>query len=213
MTLNSNLFVMTFPLRGEWVTIATPGHHRFAFDIVAVPPNSNRYFSSPWLRMILRSAPVSVSYSWFQPVYSPVAGIVLKVSDGWLERLTLNLARDLLNAFVFRPSLIKNDIRPFAGNYALIESEGVVVLLAHLRDRSLRISSGEMVQKGQFIAEIGNSGNSIMPHLHIQVMDGFDPLKANIVPFGITGCEVWNRSFWQPMNGELLEKSKHIHSN
>jgi hypothetical protein len=90
--VKSNHLVMAFPLRGEWVTINTPGHHRFAFDLVAVQPNSKRYFSSSWFQMMLGLVPVSVSYSWLQPVYSPLAGTVLRASDGWSDRLTLNVA-------------------------------------------------------------------------------------------------------------------------
>jgi hypothetical protein len=52
--------------------------------------------------------------------------------DGWSDRLTLNVARDMLKTFVFRPKLIDDDIRPFAENYVLIELEDVVVMLAHL---------------------------------------------------------------------------------
>jgi hypothetical protein len=208
----SNNLVIKFPLRGEWVTVNTPGHHRFAFDLVAVQPNSQRYFSSSWFHLAVSLAPVSVSYSWLQPVYSPVSGTVLKASDGWSDRLTLNVARDILKAFVFPPALIDDDIRPFAGNYVLIESEGVVVMLAHLRCGSLKIASGETVQTNQLIGEIGNSGNLIVPHLHIQVMDAVDPLIATILPFGVTGCEVWDSNIWQPMNGEFLKKRKHIRS-
>lgn len=194
------------------MSVNTPGHHRFAFDLVAVQPESQRYFSRSWLHLVLGLAPVSISYSWSQPVDSPVNGTVLEASDGWSDRLTLNVARDALKAFIFRPALIDNDVRPFAGNYVLIESEGVVVMLAHLRCGSLKIASGETVQTNQLIGEIGNSGNSIVPHLHIQVMDAADPLIADILPFGVTGCEVWNSDIWEPMNGEFLQKRKHFRS-
>jgi hypothetical protein len=204
--------VMTFPLRGEWVTINTPGHHRFAFDLVAVEPNSKHYFSSFWSHRILGSASVSTSYSWSQPLYSPVSGTVLTASDGCPDRMTLNIPRDLLKTFVFHPTLIDGDIRPFAGNHILLESSGAFVLLAHLRCSSLKVSPGDTVQTNQLIGEIGNSGNAIAPHLHIQVMDTANPLTATIIPFGMTGCEVWDSNIWKPMNGEPLKKHKHFRS-
>jgi murein DD-endopeptidase MepM/ murein hydrolase activator NlpD len=46
------------------------------------------------------------------------------------------------------------------------------VLLAHLRSGSVNVSSGERVAVGDFLAEMGNSGNSSEPHLHVHAQRG-----------------------------------------
>jgi len=107
--------VIAFPLRGEWTAINSPGHHRYAYDFVAVDAQFQRYFSTSWLSLIVGKAVVADSYSWSQPVYSPFDGVTIAVSDGWPDRRDLSLVRDLLKAFVFRPKIVAGDIRPFAG--------------------------------------------------------------------------------------------------
>jgi murein DD-endopeptidase MepM/ murein hydrolase activator NlpD len=42
---------------------------------------------------------------------------------------------------------------------------------------------GDEVVVGQTLARLGNSGNSIAPHLHFGLLDGPDPRAANSVPF------------------------------
>ncbi|MCB1045800.1 MAG: urea transporter [Calditrichaeota bacterium] len=59
------------------------------------------------------------------------------------------------------------------GNWVMITHEnGMVSLLAHLRAGSLRVLPGQGVQRGQEIAQLGNSGRSPEPHLHLQLNDG-----------------------------------------
>jgi len=58
------------------------------------------------------------------------------------------------------------------GNYALIRCGHFDILLAHLRQGSLRIALGDLVHQGQSIGALGNSGASDMPHLHIHAQRG-----------------------------------------
>ena len=44
--------------------------------------------------------------------------------------------------------------------------------LAHLREGSTRIREGTVIREGQPIGEVGNSGNSTEPHLHIYAYRG-----------------------------------------
>jgi murein DD-endopeptidase MepM/ murein hydrolase activator NlpD len=41
---------------------------------------------------------------------------------------------------------------------------------------------------------VGNSGNSVAPHLHFHVMDGPSPLASNGVPYEIDAFEVVGHS-------------------
>lgn len=53
------------------------------------------------------------------------------------------------------------------GNHIILRCATADVLLAHFRNGSLRIHVGMAVAAGDLIAEVGNSGASDEPHLHI----------------------------------------------
>ncbi len=55
----------------------------------------------------------------------------------------------------------------FTGNYVLLRSSQANILIAHFRKGSLKVGTGDRVEVGQEIAEVGNSGYSDEPHLHI----------------------------------------------
>ena len=44
--------------------------------------------------------------------------------------------------------------------------------MAHLKPDSIRVAVGQIVKRGEKIAECGNSGNTSEPHLHFQVQLG-----------------------------------------
>lgn len=69
------------------------------------------------------------------------------------------------------------------GNYIIIRGAGgICVALAHLQKDSLLVKVGDLLDVGQKIAKIGNSGYSQTPHLHIQVQWSAE-IGATTVPF------------------------------
>ncbi len=88
--------------------------------------------------------------SFGEPVYSPCGGVVVRAQGG---------APDL------RPPAADRD-HP-AGNFIMIDCGTAYVVLAHFRQGSLRVQAGDTVARGQQVAEIGNSGNTGEPHLHV----------------------------------------------
>lgn len=56
-------------------------------------------------------------------------------------------------------------------------------IYAHLQPGSITVAVGDKVVVGQTLARVGNSGNSIAPHLHFGLLDGPDPRTANSLPF------------------------------
>jgi hypothetical protein len=56
-------------------------------------------------------------------------------------------------------------------------------LYAHLQPGSIGVAVGDAVIAGQPLGRLGNSGNSLAPHLHFGLLDGPDPRTANSVPF------------------------------
>ena len=112
--------------------------------------------------------------------------------------LDLRFVGDLLTAVILHRGNVAGDIRRLAGNYVLIESGAWVAMLAHLRRDSLQVATGDAIRCGQPVGEVGNSGNSVPPHLHFQVMRRRDALTAAIVPFPVRRYERWSGHTWQP---------------
>jgi hypothetical protein len=67
-----------------------------------------------------------------------------------------------------------------AGNYVALECAGAVVFLAHFKSGSLRVGPGDQVETGQPLAQVGNTGNTSEPHLHIHaVPPPFEGLRSS----------------------------------
>lgn len=90
-----------------------------------------------------------------ESLYSPCEGIVAAVVDEYDDLIP--------------PS---RDLTHVAGNYILIECRGIEILLAHLKKGSIRVHTGDRVSTATLLAQVGNSGNSTEPHLHMHVEKG-----------------------------------------
>jgi len=95
------------------------------------------------------------------PIYSPCDGIVAAAADGF---------DDL-------PPGSPGDTRHAAGNHVFIDcrEEKVQVLLAHMKQGSSVVKEGNPVKVGDPIGQVGNSGNTSEPHLHIHARQGGTP--------------------------------------
>ncbi|MFO1519740.1 MAG: M23 family metallopeptidase [bacterium] len=83
------------------------------------------------------------------------------------------------------------DLSQADGNYIVLSiSPGHYALYAHLKPGSVRVKTGDHVQAGQIIAQVGNTGNTSEPHLHFHVMDGPSPLASNGLPYVLKSFEV-----------------------
>jgi hypothetical protein len=72
------------------------------------------------------------------------------------------------------------------GNSVVLDlGDGNYALYAHFQPGSVRVKAGDQVIRGQVLGLVGNSGNSVAPHLHFQVMDGPSPLGADGLPYSI----------------------------
>ena len=120
------------------------------------------------------------------------------MGNGWNDHESTNILKTIqlwYNAtYKFHPQIENGrlDIRPNAGNHVMIETqEGYIVFLAHLRNQSIVVSEDSLVKRGELIGNIGNSGNSTMPHLHINVFDQMnDPYSAKVLPFVFSKYEL-----------------------
>lgn len=91
-----------------------------------------------------------------------------------------------------------------AGNYVLIEiSKGKYALLAHLQKGSIVVEPGETVEIGHVLGKLGHSGNSMMPHLHMQFMDNTDFKIAKGLPFMIQEYEIFKAGKWKKVYNSI----------
>jgi hypothetical protein len=71
-----------------------------------------------------------------------------------------------------------------AGNHVIVQIRpDTWALYAHLQPGSIAVAVGDKLVAGQPLGRLGNSGNSLAPHLHFGLLDGPDPGNANSVPF------------------------------
>ncbi|MGV3654654.1 MAG: M23 family metallopeptidase [Noviherbaspirillum sp.] len=83
------------------------------------------------------------------------------------------------------------DLEEADGNSVVLDlGNGKYALYAHLQPDTIQVSAGQMVRRGQVLGLVGNSGNSVAPHLHFHVMDSPSPLDANGLPYLIDAFEV-----------------------
>lgn len=108
-----------------------------------------------------------------QPVLAPCEGRVLVTVDG-LPDLPVG----------------ERDRRNLAGNHVVVECGDVEVVLAHLRQGSVTVATGDTVAVGDRLGEVGNSGNTSEPHLHLHAERGGPRgviLEGEAVPMLIDG--------------------------
>jgi murein DD-endopeptidase MepM/ murein hydrolase activator NlpD len=66
------------------------------------------------------------------------------------------------------PGILSNNLEAPTGNHVFLQLEtGTYLVIAHLKQGSLTVKTGETVQEGQIIGQCGNSGNTSEPHIHI----------------------------------------------
>ena len=108
-----------------------------------------------------------------EPVYAPCAGHVVQAQDG---------LRDLAPP--------QTDRKHMAGNHVLLACDDIWVLLGHLRNGSVRVQHGEAVRIGHELGQVGNTGNTHEPHLHIHAQRPADmttPLAGEPLPIRLNG--------------------------
>jgi len=121
-------------------------------------------------------------YIFGAKVFAPCAGVVIASSS------------DLHDMQI--PEVDRTNI---TGNYVLLRCSQADVLLAHFRSGSLKVAIGDSVLAGQEIAEVGNSGYSDEPHLHIhaQRRGSYDaPFSGDPLPILFDGMFLVRNDVW-----------------
>ena len=149
--LGTALPLERFPLDGRWYVVHGGGrglnHHtpvpaqRGALDLLRVGPTGTR-------RGDRRSLDAHLAYG--AEVYAPCAGRVAAAVDGLPDQV---------------PGVVRYG--PLYGNHVVVDTGTETVALVHLRPGSVAVTTGQEVFAGQLLGQVGNSGNSSEPHLHI----------------------------------------------
>ncbi len=199
------------PVKGEWAILNPPGHPELAFDFLAVNDRKLPYRGIDMVLHILATIPVTATYAWAQPAYAPLDGTVVACSDGNPDRERTGMIYDLLRLLLHRPKP-GAPFSAYGGNYVILRCGDVYPLLAHLRNGSVRVRDGDTVRAGDQLGEVGNSGSSIQPHLHFQIMSSEDPfpLFENLLPFSLREAEKRIKGEWKTVNYAVLANGDHL---
>lgn len=80
------------------------------------------------------------------------------------------------------------------GNHVILDlGDGRYVLYAHFIPGSIRVAEGDRVKRGDVLGLVGNSGNTLVPHLHLHVMSAPSGLASNGLPYVFDGYELLGR--------------------
>jgi len=182
------------PLAGEWYvynggrSVLLNGHspnEGNAVDFARLGANGRTHTGGA-------GAPLADYAGFGLPVLAPADGRIVEVSDRYADN----------------PAGTNGD---HANHLVLDIGGGRYVSMAHLKQGSVTVRVGDVVQRGQPLAAVGNNGHSNEPHLHLQVQDspaGADadrtyPMVFRNVDITRGGAWPWGDSR-EPRTGDLV---------
>jgi hypothetical protein len=135
------------------------------------------------------------SYTIFgKPVVAVADAVVTSVTDGLPEQTPGKY-----------PTNIPLDEAD--GNSVILDlGEQHYALYAHMQPGTIQVRVGERVAAGQLIGLVGNSGNSVAPHLHFQMNDKPSSLGSNGLPYEIKDFQITGKSAGTKAFDEAEEK-------
>ncbi len=120
-----------------------------------------------------------------ETLYSPCEGVVIMAVDEHPDLTPPN-----------------TDVENLAGNHVVIECHKVEVVLAHMKAGSVRVAEGDEVTTETVLGQVGNSGNTSEPHLHIHLERG-----------GVAGEILDGEGVAMQLNGRFLKRGQIIPQN
>lgn len=216
------------PVRGRWVAMNSPGSRvpshgvrahgqMYAVDILQESPDGARPINGS-----LRGRRPEDYPSFGAPILAMAPGTVTQVTDrqrdhrardSWPTLIWMTTLEGFLRFLGGAPSIL--------GNRVIIQhDDGTFAVYAHLRHGSAVVRPGDRAEVGQQLAQIGNTGNTSEPHLHVQLMDRPRPESAAGLPMHWSGVEIddqrlshrWATGYAKPSalpgfpaNGQIFE--------
>lgn len=168
------------PVRGRWVSMNGPGqqlpshgtHTRGQYGAIDVAGPSGP--GTPKIvRFALRSSRPE-EYPWFgEPIHAMAGGTVVRVRDGQRDHRARNTWQGLAWMMTFEAlGREAAGTGRVLGNHVVVDhGDGTFAAYAHLKRGSATVVEGQRIEVGDVLAQVGNTGNTSMPHLHVQLMD------------------------------------------
>jgi len=222
----STPIVVAFPLRGEWVAVRTPAHkipshgtelfgQRYAFDFVRADHRRGLHLQpAGTLRAFLLGGRTRDYYGWGQPIHAAFDGQVVTAVDRVPERGRIQVVREVAlavkNTVGFDP--VRSGFEPVAGNHVIVQGAEAFAVFAHLAPGTVTVATGQEVRVGEVIGRVGHTGNSTAPHLHFQLMDSADPLRAKGVPCAFAAYLVQRTGGWERVEDGIPGRGERIRS-
>jgi Peptidase family M23 len=174
--------VLSAPLRGERYIAADGCCDAVRHTRAVLPVNGQTFLAQryaidyeqadPQYRIFTGDPHNPASYSIFGKE-------VLAVADGTVVGTRNDLQEQTPGTYPADVSIDEAD-----GNYVVLDiGNGFYVNYAHMQPGSVRPKPGDKVKRGDVIGLVGNTGNSVAPHLHLHVMDGPSPLASQGLPY------------------------------
>ncbi|MFH1159393.1 MAG: M23 family metallopeptidase [bacterium] len=110
-------------------------------------------------------------YCYGNHVFSATDGTVALAMDGMPDQSPVGSVSPGLSLF------------NGTGNCVVVFKEGLYIVYAHLIPGSVRVKTGDSVKAGDTIGQLGNSGNSVAPHLHFGVHSEFPYYISEGLPY------------------------------
>jgi len=147
---------------------------RFAIDWEKLGPNSKLFEGE--------AKQLKSYFAYQQKIYAVADGRVVHALDGLPNQVPGNF-----------PSDIK--LHEADGNHVVQEiAPGRYALYAHMDPGSLKVKTGQRVKVGQVLGLVGNSGNTIAPHLHFHVTNGPSTFASEGIPYQIKAFDLVGRT-------------------
>ena len=153
---------LDFPLTGRWTTgngreVPHSLGTQFGFDFITAP-DMEAQENPPQKQMQLNDFS-----SFGKPIFAPCSGLILSCSNNQYDYKRF-----------FKPTIgsKKVSLNKLVGNYVFIKKvDNQFILLAHMQKGSLNVRTGDYIEAGTYLGNVGNSGNTTGPHLHMEVID------------------------------------------
>lgn len=163
--MERNKTPMVLPFKGKWFTVwggdtKAQNYHvvsktqKKAFDFLIIGKNGKTYE---------RSGTRNEDYFAFgKPLYAVCDAEVFQVITGVNDN---------------KPGA-KNPAQALGNSVTLKTKNDEYIVYAHFEKETITVKEGDLVIKGQYLGNCGNSGNSTEPHLHLHIQDGPNNLTS-----------------------------------
>lgn len=181
------------PLKGEGYLAADGCCDAVRHTRAILPVNGERYLAQRYAidyEQVDAANTIYVGDKLDPKSYHIFGDDVLAVADGTVVETMDGLPEQVPGTYPAGIPITEAD-----GNFVVLDiGGGYYVNYAHLQPGSVKVQRGDTVKKGDLLGLVGNTGNSVAPHLHIHVMDAPSAIVAQGLPYVIDSFTVTGRA-------------------